>query len=306
MRSPSTARASRGSTCRWWDDDHAAARLGHARRAARDLGRRAGRAGRRGLGGDRRVGGEQSAGSSPSGRTVYGVNTGFGILAQTRIPDDRLAELQTNLILSHSCGLGEALDPRIVRLLMVLKAIGLARGHSGVRREVVERLLALVEADALPVIPGQGSVGASGDLAPLAHMSAALLGEGEIVLGGERLPRRRGAGASRARAARARAQGRAGADQRHPGLDRDRARRVVHRRARVRIGADRRRAVDRRAEGHRRRRSIRASTPRAASPGRSTSPRVLRGLLDGQRDPPHRTTIATGCRTPTASAASRR
>jgi histidine ammonia-lyase len=122
-----------------------------------------------------------------SGRTVYGVNTGFGILAQTRIPDDRLAELQTNLILSHSCGLGEALDPAIVRLAMVLKTIGLGRGHSGVRREVVERLLALVAADALPVIPGQGSVGASGDLAPLAHMSAALLGEGEIVLGGERL-----------------------------------------------------------------------------------------------------------------------
>ncbi len=122
-----------------------------------------------------------------SGRTVYGVNTGFGILAQTRIPEDRLAELQTNLILSHSCGLGEALDPAIVRLAMVLKAIGLGRGHSGIRREVVERLLALVAADALPVIPGQGSVGASGDLAPLAHLSAALLGEGEIVLGGERL-----------------------------------------------------------------------------------------------------------------------
>ena len=122
-----------------------------------------------------------------SGRTVYGVNTGFGILAQTRIPADRLAELQTNLILSHSCGLGESLDARIVRLVMILKAIGLARGHSGVRRVVVERLLALVEAGALPVIPGQGSVGASGDLAPLAHMSAALLGEGDIVLGGERL-----------------------------------------------------------------------------------------------------------------------
>ncbi|HYN46380.1 MAG TPA: histidine ammonia-lyase, partial [Allosphingosinicella sp.] len=123
-----------------------------------------------------------------SGRTVYGVNTGFGILAQTRIPADRLAELQTNLILSHSCGLGDALDPRIVRLTMILKAIGLARGHSGVRREVVERLLALVEADALPLIPSQGSVGASGDLAPLAHMSTALLGEGRISLAGEKMP----------------------------------------------------------------------------------------------------------------------
>ena len=98
------------------------------------------------------------------GRTVYGINTGFGLLAQTRIPDARLAELQTNLILSHSCGTGEALDGRIVRLLMVLKAIGLGRGHSGIRREVVERILALLAANALPVIPGQGSVGASGFL----------------------------------------------------------------------------------------------------------------------------------------------
>jgi len=130
-----------------------------------------------------------------SGRTVYGVNTGFGLLAQTRIPDDRLAELQTNLILSHSCGLGAPLDARIVRLAMILKAIGLGRGHSGVRRIVVERLLTLVAADALPVIPSQGSVGASGDLAPLAHMSAAMLGEGEIQLGEETLP----AGAALAR-----------------------------------------------------------------------------------------------------------
>ncbi|HEY0043566.1 MAG TPA: histidine ammonia-lyase [Allosphingosinicella sp.] len=125
-----------------------------------------------------------------SGRTVYGVNTGFGLLAQTRIPGERLEELQRNLILSHACGLGEALEARVVRLAMVLKCIGLARGHSGVRRSVVERLLALIEADALPLIPSQGSVGASGDLAPLAHMSAPLIGEGEIVLGGERLAAR--------------------------------------------------------------------------------------------------------------------
>jgi histidine ammonia-lyase len=86
--------------------------------------------------------------------------------------------------------LGEPLDRRIVRLIMVLKVIGLGRGHSGVRRLVVERLLALLQADALPVIPSQGSVGASGDLAPLAHMGAALIGEGEIWLGQERLPAR--------------------------------------------------------------------------------------------------------------------
>jgi histidine ammonia-lyase len=123
-----------------------------------------------------------------SGRTVYGVNTGFGLLAQERIADDRLLELQRNLILSHSCGLGEPLSERVVRLAMILKVIGLARGHSGVRPVVVERLLALLEAGALPVIPAQGSVGASGDLAPLAHMSAALIGEGRILLGGEKMP----------------------------------------------------------------------------------------------------------------------
>jgi len=122
------------------------------------------------------------------GATVYGVNTGFGLLAQTRIADDRLEELQRNLILSHSCGLGEALDRRIVRLAIALKAIGLGRGHSGVRPVVVERLLAMVEADALPLIPSQGSVGASGDLAPLAHLAAPLIGEGKIVLGGVVVP----------------------------------------------------------------------------------------------------------------------
>ncbi|MFL6862868.1 MAG: histidine ammonia-lyase [Allosphingosinicella sp.] len=123
-----------------------------------------------------------------SGRTVYGVNTGFGLLAHTRIADGRLEELQRNLILSHSCGIGEPLDRRIVRLLIALKAVGLGRGHSGVRPQLVERLLALLEADALPVIPSQGSVGASGDLAPLAHLAAAMLGEGGIALGGETMP----------------------------------------------------------------------------------------------------------------------
>jgi histidine ammonia-lyase len=124
------------------------------------------------------------------GGTVYGVNTGFGLLAQTRIAPDRLEELQRNLILSHSCGLGEALSSRVVRLALALKAIGLGRGHSGVRPLVVERLLALLEADALPLIPSQGSVGASGDLAPLAHLAAPLIGEGRILLGGENLPAR--------------------------------------------------------------------------------------------------------------------
>jgi histidine ammonia-lyase len=139
-----------------------------------------------------------------SGRTVYGINTGFGLLAQTRIPQERLAELQRNLVLSHSCGLGEALKPEVVRLVMALKAIGLGRGMSGISRAVVERLLALLAADALPVIPAQGSVGASGDLAPLAHLSAALLGRGADRIGRRGHAGGRGAGAAGPRAAGAR------------------------------------------------------------------------------------------------------
>ncbi len=122
------------------------------------------------------------------GQTVYGINTGFGLLAQTRIPADKLADLQRNLILSHSCGLGQALPRHVTRLMIILKLIGLGRGHSGVRRAVIDALQALLDADAMPVIPSQGSVGASGDLAPLAHMVAALMGEGCIDLAGTTMP----------------------------------------------------------------------------------------------------------------------
>lgn len=122
------------------------------------------------------------------GETVYGVNTGFGLLASTRIPDARLAELQTNLILSHSAGLGDPLPRHVTRLMIVLKLLGLGRGHSGVRPLVIESLEALLEHDATPLIPAQGSVGASGDLAPLAHMTAALMGYGSIDIAGEILP----------------------------------------------------------------------------------------------------------------------
>ncbi|WP_294171737.1 histidine ammonia-lyase [uncultured Sphingomonas sp.] len=121
------------------------------------------------------------------GETVYGINTGFGLLANERIPAGRLAELQRNLILSHSCGLGEALPRHVTRLMIVLKLLGLGRGYSGVRAEVIAALQALLDRDAMPVIPAQGSVGASGDLAPLAHMTAALMGFGSIDLAGERL-----------------------------------------------------------------------------------------------------------------------
>ena len=123
-----------------------------------------------------------------SGETVYGVNTGFGLLANTRIPDDRLAELQTNLILSHSAGLGDPLPRHVTRLMIVLKLLGLGRGYSGVRPLVIEALQRLLDADAMPQIPSQGSVGASGDLAPLAHLIAALMGYGRIDVAGEVLP----------------------------------------------------------------------------------------------------------------------
>ena len=122
------------------------------------------------------------------GDTVYGVNTGFGLLANTRIPNERLAELQTNLILSHSAGLGDPLPRHVVRLMIVLKLLGLGRGRSGVRPLVIEALQALVDHDAMPLIPSQGSVGASGDLAPLAHLIAALMGHGSIDVAGEIIP----------------------------------------------------------------------------------------------------------------------
>ncbi|AHF77214.1 Histidine ammonia-lyase [Sodalis praecaptivus] len=120
-----------------------------------------------------------------SGAVVYGINTGFGKLAQTRIPADRLAELQRNLVLSHSVGIGDWLADAVVRLVMAGKIISLARGHSGIRPEVVQALLALYNAGVMPCIPEKGSVGASGDLAPLAHLSLMLLGEGQVRVDGK-------------------------------------------------------------------------------------------------------------------------
>ncbi len=119
---------------------------------------------------------------------TYGVNTGFGKLASVRIADGDLATLQRNLILSHAVGTGPALPDGVVRLILAMKAASLARGASGVRPVVVEALLGALEADALPVVPAKGSVGASGDLAPLAHLTAALMGVGEIRLKGEVMP----------------------------------------------------------------------------------------------------------------------
>jgi histidine ammonia-lyase len=119
---------------------------------------------------------------------VYGINTGFGKLASVRIAPGDVETLQRNLILSHCCGVGDPLAPEIVRLVMATKLISLGRGASGVRPVVVALIEAMLERGLLPVIPGQGSVGASGDLAPLAHMAAAMIGEGEVSIGGEVRP----------------------------------------------------------------------------------------------------------------------
>lgn len=123
-----------------------------------------------------------------SGEVAYGINTGFGLLAQTRIPNEQLELLQRNLLLSHAAGVGEALPDAVVRLILALKINALARGHSGVTIGLVEALLALLEHEVYPVIPAQGSVGASGDLAPLAHLSAALLGVGQVRVAGIPMP----------------------------------------------------------------------------------------------------------------------
>ncbi|WP_316860944.1 histidine ammonia-lyase [uncultured Cohaesibacter sp.] len=117
---------------------------------------------------------------------VYGVNTGFGKLASVKIAPEDTATLQRNLILSHCCGVGEELDEATVRLIMTLKLLSLARGASGVRWDILQLIEACLARGVTPVIPSQGSVGASGDLAPLAHMTAVLIGEGEAFYKGER------------------------------------------------------------------------------------------------------------------------
>ena len=122
------------------------------------------------------------------GDTVYGVNTGFGQLASVRIGDDELAHLQENLVRSHAVGVGIDLDDEIVRLMMLMKVIALAEGFSGVRLELVEALCALINNEIYPRIPSKGSVGASGDLAPLAHMAGALIGIGEVRVNGHLMP----------------------------------------------------------------------------------------------------------------------
>jgi histidine ammonia-lyase len=114
------------------------------------------------------------------GRVVYGINTGFGLLASTRIKNEELELLQRSIVLSHSAGFGEYMEDTTVRLMMVLKINSLSRGYSGIRLEVIQALITLLNAQVYPCVPKKGSVGASGDLAPLAHMVLPLLGEGEM------------------------------------------------------------------------------------------------------------------------------
>ena len=116
-----------------------------------------------------------------SGRTIYGINTGFGKLANVRIPPDQLDQLQTNLIRSHAAGMGTPLSPAVVRAVMLLRINVLLRPTSGVRSELVDALVALFNAGLIPLVPEQGSVGASGDLAPLSHIGLALMGEGHVI-----------------------------------------------------------------------------------------------------------------------------
>lgn len=122
------------------------------------------------------------------GRVVYGINTGFGLLANTRIKPEELTELQRKIVLSHAAGVGKFMNDSVVRLMLVLKINSLARGFSGVRLEVMDALIALLNHEVYPCIPEKGSVGASGDLAPLAHLVLPLLGEGQVRINGEVKP----------------------------------------------------------------------------------------------------------------------
>jgi len=134
-----------------------------------------------------------------SGARVYGVTTGFGKFADVAIPPDQIADLQRNLIRSHAAGVGPALEAPAVRAMMLLRANALARGNSGIRIATVETLVAMLAADVLPVVPSQGSVGASGDLAPLAHLALAMLGEGRVTRRGREMAADRALRAARLR-----------------------------------------------------------------------------------------------------------
>ena len=225
---------------------------------------------------DRRARGDEPA---------YGINTGFGSFADVKIAPDALETLQLNLLRSHAAGLGDPLPVRAVRATMALRANVLAKGFSGIRVETLDALIALLNRGVHPRVPSRGSVGASGDLAPLAHLALVLIGEGEALdddddhddraarstrdsdLCGHRAlrrdPRRGGAEARRADADRARAEGRARAHQRHAAVDRGAGAGAGRRRAGRARGRHRGGAVDRRAA--RIDSSVRGAHPRGAA-----------------------------------------
>ena len=218
------------------------------------------------------------------GEPVYGINTGFGKLANVHIPPADLATLQRNIVLSHSAGVGAPMPVPVARLMMALKLASLAQGASGVRLETVRLLEALLAKGLTPVVPCQGSVGASGDLAPLAHMSATMIGVGEMIVDGRTVPAANGAGRCRPRAADARRQGRSRAAERHAVLDRLCAGRAVRDRDAVPVGAGHRRPVDRRRA--RLRCAVRSAHPRAAPPSRPDRDGRRAARPDGRlRDP---------------------
>ena len=221
---------------------------------------------------------------------IYGITTGVGKLKDVVIPPAERAALQRNLVLSHAGGVGPALAEAETRALMLLLAASLARGASGVRPSVVETLVACLNRAVHPVVPEQGSVGSSGDLAPLAHVAACLIGEGEAMSDGRRVPAARGAAGRRRAAAGARDQGRTGAAQRHASHGgAGRAGRARRRPARA-AGRRGRRHVAGSADGHQR--GVRRAHPRAAAaPRRSRRwPRNLRrltaasGIIESHRD----------------------
>lgn len=128
--------------------------------------------------------------AAAGGEPVYGVDTGFGDLASTRIPAADLGELQRRILLSHACGVGDPVPAELVRAMLLTKSLSLSKGHSGIAPTTLQRLLDMLNAGVLPIVPSQGSLGASGDLAPLAHLVLPLLGEGEVAFRGERMPAR--------------------------------------------------------------------------------------------------------------------
>ena len=205
---------------------------------------------------------------------TYGINTGFGRFVSASIPEELTEELQLRLLRSHACGVGEPYAPEIVRAAMLLRANALAKGYSGARIETVELLIECINRGLLPNVPSRGSVGASGDLAPLAHLALPLVGEGQAWLDGELLPGGVALAASRSRARAAAGEGRALADQRHAVHGRGRCARARSRAAPREGRRSRVRDVARGAAGV-------ARELHARDPGASPSARA--GCVGGER-----------------------